>query len=532
MSRLKFFEGFKWGVHLSFRDCVQQCYFECGDTIHNSKLGYQYTWGDSLKHITYTICVKSPRRGTRATLETQAQSDNSSGTFSIFKKNWNSEVVLEFENVKNNFEKKIITTTQGRLFTLLYKDDFSVLDLNTSNPTIPISVEDASKKEILEDNSKIKNNNYLLSDSVLDEIHNLLGKKFLKIIGKKNYFIMLYDKSNKIFIFKNNTIKRNLDESELKYFSTEIELDEIELSNRFDFNPTITFKCYVVETSKIEFVRDIFKKSLYPIPTKPTKKLSEHLERSSIVVSQQFKLTNHGKFIPYKIIQHNKDIRVHNFKHAWFYRYRVALNKIEKISSKSLTSYIENMFEECPNHIFEKSKLHASSSKLDIDVEITHLKQHDLIDLTNESEGYTRFKEAHENLEGYLLENDKKTICCELPLWLERNELRSFVDYKDIFSTSESLTGHIDVLRFESENYFGWDNHSIKSENKFRISVWDFKPRARNEKYAHVQVFLYSLMLSLRTGISLNYFICGYFDNEDLYYFSPNKVKFESNKIS
>ena len=31
----------------------------------------------------------------------------------------------------------------------------------------------------------------------------------------------------------------------------------------------------------------------------------------------------------------------------------MALEVIEKISSKSLTSYIENMFEECPNHIFE-----------------------------------------------------------------------------------------------------------------------------------------------------------------------------------
>ncbi|MAE09409.1 MAG: hypothetical protein CL661_11720 [Bacteroidetes bacterium] len=525
MNRLKFFEGFKWGVHLSFRDCVQQCYFEGGDTIHNSKLGYQPFWEDSVKHITYTICIKKPRRGTLVTI---SKSDNLDGTNSIFKKNWDSEVVLELIDVKKDSEKKFITTTQGRLFTLLYKDDLSVLDLNTPNPTIPISIEDASKKEILADNScRIHNFNHLLSNEIVDRVHNLLEIKYSKIFDKRNYFVMLFDKSNNIFIFKDKAIKMNLDAYDLKYRSTEIELDEIELSNRFEFNPSITFKCYVIEESKIEFVRDLFKKSLYPITTKPTKTLSEHLERNRIVASQQFKLTNHGKFIPYKIIQHNKDIRVHSFKHAWFYRYRVALSKIKEIPSKSLTNYIESMFEECPNHIFEKSKFHASSSKHEIDVDITHLKQHDLIDLTNKSESYKKFKEAHENLEGYLLENDKKTICCELPLWLQRNESRSFVDYKDIFSTSESLTGHIDVLRFESGKYFGWDKQSIKSDKDFRIGVWDFKPRARNEKFAHVQVFLYSLMLSLRTGISLNYFICGYFDNEDLFYFSPNKVKFD-----
>ena len=523
MSRLQFFKGFKWGVHLSFKDCVQQCYFECGDTIHNSKLGYQDTWEESLKNISYTIKLLNPRRGTLVSL---AQSNDTGDSKSIFKNNWNSEVELELIDVKNDSEKKIIRTTQGRLFTLLYKNDFSVLDSKTPNPKIPISIEDASKLEVsINGSTKIKNENYLLSDTNIEKVYSLLENKFSKTFEKRNYFIMLFDKSNNIYIFKDVAITRNLDSNEFKYQTTEIELDELELPNRFEFSPVITFKCYVIEDSKIESVRDLFKKSLYPVTAKPTKTLSEHLERNRIVASQQFKLKNHGRFIPYKILQHKKDIRVHSFKHAWFYRYRVALYKIKEIQSKSLTNYIESMFEECPNHIFVKSKFHTSACKIEIDVELTHLHEHDLIELTKQSEGYKKFKEAHENLEGYLLENDKKTICCELPLWLQRNESRSFIDYKDIFSTSDSLTGHIDVLRFESNKYFGWDKHSFDSEEDFRIGVWDFKPRARNERYAHVQVFLYSLMLSLRTGISLNYFICGYFDNEDLFYFSPNKVK-------
>ena len=50
-----------------------------------------------------------------------------------------------------------------------------------------------------------------------------------------------------------------------------------------------------------------------------------------------------------------------------------------------------------------------------------------------------------ENLEDYLLENDPRTICCELPLWLENQENRSFVDYKDIFKTSQEYINSKDI---------------------------------------------------------------------------------------
>ena len=44
---------------------------------------------------------------------------------------------------------------------------------------------------------------------------------------------------------------------------------------------------------------------------------------------------------------------------------------------------------------------------------------------------------------------------------------------------------------------------------------------AINEKYASTQVLFYALMLSKRTGIPLEYFRCGYFDNLNCYLFKP-----------
>ena len=40
-----------------------------------------------------------------------------------------------------------------------------------------------------------------------------------------------------------------------------------------------------------------------------------------------------------------------------------------------------------------------------------------------------------------------------------------------------------------------------------------------------VQVFLYALMLSLRTGLPLTAFVCGYFDEECAYVFKPSEVR-------
>ena len=85
-----------------------------------------------------------------------------------------------------------------------------------------------------------------------------------------------------------------------------------------------------------------------------------------------------------------------------------------------------------------------------------------------------------------------------------------FADYPDVLKTGEPLTGHIDVLRREEDGLLG---------------VWDYKPHAAAERNAHIQVFLYALMLSLRTGLPLSAFLCGYFDEKDAYLFSPAQAR-------
>ena len=77
--------------------------------------------------------------------------------------------------------------------------------------------------------------------------------------------------------------------------------------------------------------------------------------------------------------------------------------------------------------------------------------------------------------------------------------------FKALFGCEEPLTGHIDVLRVEDG----------------KVWVWDYKPNATKEKYAHCQVLFYCLMLAKRTGIPLDRFRAGYFDEDTAFVFKP-----------
>jgi len=59
----------------------------------------------------------------------------------------------------------------------------------------------------------------------------------------------------------------------------------------------------------------------------------------------------------------------------------------------------------------------------------------------------------------------------------------------------------------------------------------DFKPEAAKERYAMAQLFLYALALSVRTGIWLRNFVCGWFDEKDYFEFRPADVVLKMEKV-
>ncbi len=271
------------------------------------------------------------------------------------------------------------------------------------------------------------------------------------------------------------------------------------------------YLCLAVDSSQPERVRDAIKERLWrtrqPVLTRST--LNHVLQGRHEKTIRDFRLEEYGVFIPSRTRKF-AEIRTHSFQHRpAFYRYRVAVARVPRLP-EPMADYLHALFTNCPNHLFSETVFRASGvsrRQLGIEIPLTRVSDHDIIALARRSHGVGDFSSRHENLQKYFLEHDPATIACEVPVWMESWE---FADYSQILGTREPLTGHIDVLRREEDG---------------RLGVWDYKPHAAAERNAHLQVFLYALMLSLRTGLPLSAFFCGYFDEKDAYLFEPSRAR-------
>jgi hypothetical protein len=271
------------------------------------------------------------------------------------------------------------------------------------------------------------------------------------------------------------------------------------------------YRCIAVDSSQPERVRDILKQQLWL--TRPQARVSplfeDVLRGRHEKTTREFRLEEYGLFVPCRTRRFT-EMRTHSFDHKpAFYRYRVALARTAALP-EPMADYLQALFTDCPNHLFRQTVFRASQvrrSGLAVEIPLTRTKDHDIIALAGRSEAFTSVSSRHENLQKYFLEHNPHTMACEVPVWMESWE---FEDYARILKTRDTLTGHIDVLRREDDG---------------RLGVWDYKPRAAAERSADIQVFLYALMLSLRTGLPLTTFLCGYFDEQDAYVFRPCEVK-------
>jgi len=192
------------------------------------------------------------------------------------------------------------------------------------------------------------------------------------------------------------------------------------------------------------------------------------------------------------------------------YIYRVHKAKLDSLCTDDiikLKEYLDVVFDTCPDTYFHSGP-RGSSLKFSTTHSTLDLRGHRVCDFAKN--GLTinkeRFKSNHSKVQLFMLENDQNTIAIEVPIWLHAEELKG---YQTLFKSDEPLTGHIDVLSIEDG----------------KIWVWDYKPNAHREKYANTQVYFYTLMLSQRTGIPLEKFMCGYFDADRAYMFKPEPIK-------
>lgn len=182
--------------------------------------------------------------------------------------------------------------------------------------------------------------------------------------------------------------------------------------------------------------------------------------------------------------------------HGWYYFYRVHTERLNHLPDRfsPLKDYLLDMLSNCPEEPFLNGP-RSSKLKINIGIKPIEVENHPISALAQDGLDWNNYKTAHSNVQVFMLQNDPQTLAVETPIWMNHNQ--------------ETLSGHIDLLRLE-------DN---------KIWVWDYKPRAHKEKYATTQTYMYAKMLSQRTGISLNKFMCGYFDENTTFVFKPKLRK-------
>jgi hypothetical protein len=284
-----------------------------------------------------------------------------------------------------------------------------------------------------------------------------------------------------------------------------------EVLPRLDRSEPMRYLFIAIDSSRPEEVRDAIRERLWRTRRKVVApaSLADLVRGRREKTYPEFRLSGYGTFIPCRM-RKVADVRVHSFAHPpAYYRYRLAVARMARLH-EPMSDYLLSLFADCPNHLFNETVCRASRlsrSGLRIDVALQRMKRHAVIALAGESRGFSEVSSRHENLQKFFLDRDSDTVACEAPVWMEAWEL---ADYGRLVGSRRPLTGHIDVLRCEGDGLLG---------------VWDYKPRAAAERTAHVQVFLYALMLALRTGVPLSRFLCGYFDEKDAYLFRPCQVR-------
>ena len=128
---MEYFEGFNWAVPRSFLDAIRLCKFEEGDILYSKKYSYEGVWGNTKSKIGHYLQVRYPKK---------AVGNVAKETGSVFSNNWDNEVRLDLYQELQKSSAVEISTTQGRLYTLLWKGDMSCIGINTEKPPIPLLV--------------------------------------------------------------------------------------------------------------------------------------------------------------------------------------------------------------------------------------------------------------------------------------------------------------------------------------------------------------------------------------------------------
>ena len=194
-----------------------------------------------------------------------------------------------------------------------------------------------------------------------------------------------------------------------------------------------------------------------------------------------------------KLLRPETLLRSHTFHHQQVYRFQLHRAKMELLTQPtgqsvahnfadiaSLKKYLASIEIHFPHHLFQTTGHRSSKFPIDLNPPITRKENHATRTAALVLPTSRNNKKRHETLQRFMLINDSVTLAVEVPVFLTKDDIgyyrsRGF----DLDFDSAVITGHIDFLQIRNGH----------------IHILDYKPEARKETHAHVQLTIYALAL-------------------------------------
>lgn len=248
-----YFDGFSWALPSAFADALAQCRFEQGDVLYDTKKAYEGEWGAAVRHIKHRVEVTFPLRG--GAVRSSESED------SAFEDNWNSQVVVRLVDHRASSEREV-TTTQGNLYSLLWKGDVAVLDGQSLPP--PLGARHLLPKLNL----------------VLDSLRS----RNARMMSSGTFFLLPFDHTSRLLRSKLRTVSTALHSLEAK--SGILAVKDFEFEGADDFAPTTSVVWFVMSSKhKPEAATTLLKRHLHkPSKDKKTDRENFNLKTHGLLV--------------------------------------------------------------------------------------------------------------------------------------------------------------------------------------------------------------------------------------------------------
>ena len=206
-------------------------------------------------------------------------------------------------------------------------------------------------------------------------------------------------------------------------------------------------------------------------------------------------------------------IRTRLLEHRQVYRFQVHEAKLQLLSDHALNpafapiqAYLQTVDQDFPHALFQSTEHRSSKFPTKLAPPIARKENHatrvaKLVLPTSPSN-----TKRHETLQRFMLVNDSVTVAVEIPVYLKGEDIAYYRGSGFALNfDADVITGHIDFLQIRNGHFH----------------ILDYKPEARKETHAHVQLTIYALALSRRANLPLKYFKCAWFDEHDYFEFFP-----------